>query len=323
VKKIMRKRSAITPLAIAILLSVNVAAPQTKNIPRIGWLSVRHGPTVNSHFVDALAELGWTVGENITIEARFAEERYDRLPRLAAELVQLKVDVIVAADSLVISAAKNATRTIPIVMGVVGDSVSLGYVRSVARPGGNITGIANIMGLTGKRLEILKEVVPGVSHVAVLAPTKNLVDWKKIEAVSRALGVQLYDLRLEHPDTLESAFRAIRTIRANGLLVVASPQTNFRHHEIIKFATRYQLPAVYPLPIYAGDGGLMSYGPDLTIMRRRAAYYVDKILKGAKPSDLPVERPVTAKFVINLKAAEAIRIKIPPEVLQRADTVIK
>jgi putative ABC transport system substrate-binding protein len=158
--------------------------------------------------------------------------------------------------------------------------------------------------------------------VAVLGQTKNL-DWKKIESVSRALGVQLDNWAIEHPDELQNAFKATRKKRVDGLIVVASHQTNSRRQEIIKFAAQYQIPAIYPLPIYAGQGGLLAYGSDLRVMRRRAAYYVDKILKGAKPSELPVERAMTAKFVINLKAAEAIRIKIPPEVLQRADTVIK
>lgn len=321
--KTVSKKSTTTALALAILVCAHFAGAQTKKIPRIGWLSVGHGPRIPRPFTLGLRELGWVEGRNVTIEARFAEERYDRLPKLAAELVELKVDVIVAADSPVIPAAKDATKTIPIVMGVVRDPVALGYVASLARPGGNITGLSNNVGpLGGKRLQILKETVPSVSRVAIFDPTGR-VDWKRMESVSGALGIQFQPLPFKHPDELDSILKAARTERANGLIVNPGPQTNFHRNRIISFASQNRLPAIYASIIYVADGGLMSYGPNLTVMRRRAAYYVDKILKGAKPSDLPVERPMAAEFAINLKAAETIGIKIPPEVLQRADKVTR
>jgi putative ABC transport system substrate-binding protein len=318
----MNKTSALTTLVISTLILVHVAEAQTKKVPRIGWLSAGHGP-VSPAFIQGMRELGLFHGQNIAIEARFAQERYGQLPKLAAELVHLKMNVIVAADSPVIPAAKNATSAIPIVMGVVGDPVALGYVRSLARPDGNITGLSNDLGpLIGKRLQILKETVPSISHVAILGP-HGPVDSQMIENLSRELRVQLQTLPLKRPDDLERALKAAHSKRVNALMINPGPQTNFHRNKIIEFASLYRLPAIYPLPIYVADGGLMSYGPNLALMRKRAAYYVDKILKGAKPSDLPVERPMAAEFAINLKAAEAIRINLPPEVLQRADKVIK
>jgi putative ABC transport system substrate-binding protein len=319
------RKSAVITLIVSTLILAHVAGAQTKKIPRIGWLSLGHGPRIfNPPFMRSLWELGWFVGRNITIEARFAQERDDQLPALAAELVQLNVDVIVAADTPVIRAAKNATRTIPIVMAIVGDPVWAGHVASLPWPGGNITGLSNDLGpLDGKRLQILKEAVPGVSCVAVFDPT-GLVDLKMMENVSRALGTKLQQLPMfKRSDELESLFNAIQINRVNGLMIVSSAWTNLHRNKIIKFASQYRLPAIYPTPNYVADGGLMSYGPNNAVLFRRAAYYVDKILKGAKPSDLPVERPMAAEFVINLKAAEAIRIRIRPEVLQRADKVIK
>jgi len=264
------------------------------------------------------------VGDNIAIETRFAKERYDQLPKLAAELVQLNVDVIVAADTPVIRAAKNATQTIPIVMTVTGDPVSVGHVDSIARPGGNITGLSNDLGpLDGKRLQILKEAVPTVSLSAIFDPTDR-VDWKMMESVSRALGIKLQGLpTFKGFDELESAFKAARTNQVNGLMISSSAWTSLYRNKIINFASQYRLPAMYPRTIDVRHGGLMSYGPNLLPMYRRSAYYVDKILKGVKPSDLPVERPMAAELAINLKTAKEIGLTISLEVLQRADNVIK
>jgi ABC-type uncharacterized transport system substrate-binding protein len=317
----MSRKSAVITLVISTLIFVHVAGAQTKRIPRMGWLSVGQGPRIYASFMDSLHELGWFEGKNIAIERRFAEERYDQLPKLAAELVQLKVDVIVAADSPVISAAKQATTTIPIVMSVSGDPDKLGYVASLARPGGNITGLSNLEPLDGKRLQILKEVLPSVSRVTIFDPIGRVRG--ELETVSRAFGIQLQILLFKHPDELEGVFKATLAEQANGLMVVPGPQTNLHRNKIIEFASRNRLLAIYPLTIYVADGGLMSYGSDLAALRRRAAYYVDKILKGAKPSDLPVERPMAAELAINLKAAKEIGITIPPEVLQRADKVIR
>jgi len=243
---------------------------------------------------------------------------------LRAELVQLNVGLIVAADSSVIPAAKEATNTIPIVMTVVRDPVSQGYVASLARPGGNITGLSIGMRPSGgKRLEILKEAVPSVSRLAVLLPSSRDRGRMKFKSVSQAFGVQTQTFEFGNADELEHALQAVLRIRPNGLMVVASPETNFHRKKIIKFASQNRLPAIYPAAMYVMDGGLMSYGQNLRVRDRRAAYYVDRILKGAKPSDLPVEQPMKAEFAVNLKTAAAIGIKIPPEVLQRADQVIR
>jgi putative ABC transport system substrate-binding protein len=208
-------------------------------------------------------------------------------------------------------------------MVVVSDPVALGYVASLARPRGNITGLTNDLGpIDSKRLQLLKEAVRSVSHVAVLGPTIS-VDWKTLEAVSRSSGVQLERLPFNHSDELERLFETAPSKWVNGLMVRPSPRTNRHRSKIIEFASRSRLPAIYPLTSYVTDGGLMSYGPNLPVMPKRAAYYVDRILKGAKPSDLPVERPMAAEFAINLKAAKEIGLSIPPEVLQRADRVIR
>jgi putative ABC transport system substrate-binding protein len=270
------------------------------------------------------------VGENIAIEARFARGERDDLGRLAAELVQLKVDVIVAASSPALPAAKNATRTIPIIMTTTSDPVEQGYVASLARPGGNITGVAtNHNFLNPKRLEIFKEAVPSVSRVGVVELRRRgrrlgiTRDWAAMKRVSGLLGIQLEPLLLNHPGDLDSLLKAPATRRANGLMVLAGAETNFHRDKFIEFASRNRLPTMYPLPIYVVEGGLMFFGPNLAVIVSRAAYYVDRILKGAKPSDLPIERPLTAEFAINLKAAREIGLTVPPEVLQRADIIIR
>ena len=319
----MNKETIHIAFLIAILSCAQFAEAQPKKIPRIGWLSIGHGPKVSPPFKQAMRQLGWFHGQNIEVVARFAKEKRDEIPKLAAELVHLNVDVIVAADSSVIRAAKNATDTIPIVMTVVSDPVSLGYVASLARPGGNVTGLSNKMNeLNGKRLQILKEAVPSVSHVAMLGPSRYK-GWKKVKGVSRSLGVQMQMLAADNPDELEQSFQRLLRERLNGLVVIPSPATNSQRSQIIKFASHNRLPAIYPLTIYVFDGGLISYGPRMDAMLRRAAYYVDRILKGAKPSDLPVEQPMTAELAINVKTATASGIKIMPEVLQQADIVIK
>ena len=320
----MNRRSAFATLVLSTLICVQFVAAQTNKIPRLGWLSVGYGPKVNPSFRDAMRELGWFHGQNIEVVARFAHEKYDQLPKLAAELVQLNVDVIVAADSPVIRAAKDATNTIPIVMAVVGDPVASGYAASLARPGGNLTGLTNDLGpIDTKRLEILKEALPSISRVIILEPRPNHVDWKILETVSRASGIQLQRLSCKDPQELESLLKIAQTTGANGLITIPSPKTNFHRAKIIDFATHNRIAAIYPLIEYVIDGGLMSYGPNRRMMSKRAAYYVDRILKGAKPSDLPVERPMTAEFAINLRTAKEIGLTLPAEVLQRANSVIK
>jgi len=267
--------------------------------------------------------LGWFEGQNLVIEWRFAEASDERLAALAAELVQLRVDVLVAGDSRAIPAAQHATSTIPIVMTVSGDPVAQGYVTSLARPGGNTTGLANMTTqLVGKRLELLTEAVPGVSRVAVLGPTGH-PDWSELAVAAQALGLQLHTLPVASPDEFEPALAAAMREHADALIVLPSPITNLHNRQIVNLVAQSRLPAMYALKGYVAVGGLMAYGPSIPALYWRAAYYVDRILKGAKPADLPVEQPMKFEFVINLKTAQALGLTLPPLLLYQADEVIK
>jgi putative tryptophan/tyrosine transport system substrate-binding protein len=320
-------------LALVLILALGLAlapfaadAQAPAKVPRIGWLQsgfpLSEATRQGSPFFQALRALGWVEGQNITVEARYGEERADRLHELAAELVQLRVDVIVAGDSAAIRAAKQATRTIPIVMTVSGDPVRAGYVASLARPGGNITGLSNLTPqLTGKRLEFLTEVIPGLSRLAVLGPP-GAPDWPELAAATQAVGVQLLALKVDRPEEFGGAFEAAAKERAEALIVLPAPITNRYRRRLVDFAALHRLPAMYPLKAYV-QGGLMAYGPSIPDLYRRAATYVDKILKGAKPADLPVEQPTTFELVINLKTAEALGLTIPPTLLFQADEVIR
>jgi putative tryptophan/tyrosine transport system substrate-binding protein len=303
------------------------AQPQAK-VARIGWLAFGFPPSEEtdrqrSPFFQGLRALGWIEGQNVTIEPRYAEERSARLPELAAELVQLRVDVIVAGDAIAIPAAKQATSTIPIVMTVSGDPVGAKYVASLARPGGNITGLTNMTPqLIGKRLELLREAVPGASHVAVLG-TPAHPDWKELTVATQALGIQLLALRVYHPDEFAPAFEVAVRGHVDTLIVLPDATTNRYRRRIVDLAAQHRMPAMYPLKEYVQVGGLIAYGPSIPDLQRRAATYVDKILKGAKPADLPVEQPMTFELVINLKAAQALGLTMPPALLFQADEVIR
>ena len=296
-------------LTLAILVvPLDANAQQPAKVPRIGWLASGIPPSEadrqRSPFSQDLREFGWVEGQNIAMERRYAEEKYDRLPELATELVQLEVDVIVAGDSRAIPAAKHATSTIPIVMTVSGDPVGAGFVNSLARPGGNITGFTNISPqLAGKRLELLAEAVPGVSRVAILGPWGD-PDWQELTVVTQALGVQLQALKIESPNEFEPAFEAAMRERADALIVLPSPMTNPHRRRIVTLAAKSRLPAMYAWRMYVEAGGLMAYGPSLPDLYRRAAVYVDKILKGAQPADLPVEQPMTCELVIHRASRE-------------------
>ena len=278
-------------------------------------------------FRQRLRELGYVDGQNIAFEVRSAEGRAERLPDLAADLVRLKVDVIVAGGTPAPLAAKRATTAIPIVMASAGDPVGSGLVASLARPGGNVTGLSLLVPeLGGKRLQLLKEVVPGVSRVAVLWNAANpypVLVWRQTEAAARALGVHLQSLDVRGPDDLEGAFAAATRGRAGALITVEDPLTFGQRKRIVDFAARARLPAMYGFREFVDAGGLMSYAASLADLSRRAATYVDKILKGAKPADLPVEQPTKFELVINLKTAKALGLTIPPSVLIRADQVIQ
>jgi putative ABC transport system substrate-binding protein len=286
-----------------------------------------HVSARNEAFLRGLADLGYKEGHNIVIEHRSAEGKNDRLEALAAELVQLKVDIIVALEPPSARAAKKATQVIPIVMRSTDDPVRAGFVASLARPGGNITGVTSIATeLIGKRLELIKDILPRNSRIAVFwDPEFQGARSGVIEAqnAARVLGIQLHSLELRRPEDLDAAFKSVLQVRANGILPLRSPLFVRQAKQIAALAVKHRLPAVYDDREFVEAGGLMSYGTDLAELYRRAATYVDKILKGAKPADLPVEQPTKFELVINLRAAKQIGLTIPPNVLARADKVIK
>ena len=313
-------------LLIALRLSVD--AQQPKNIPRIGWLGAARtsSPRIEA-FRQGLHELGYAEGKNIFIEYRYAEGKLDRLPALAAELVRLKVDVIVAGSPQATRSAKQATSTIPIVMAFDDDPVGSGFVASLARPGGNITGLSTLFPeMSGKQLELLKEIVPKLSRVAVLGNATqpgNPQALREINLTADGFGVQIQYLEVRGPKDIETSFREASKERADAVLVLSTTILYFNRRQVSDLAGKSRLPTIYGRPEYVDDGGLVYYGPSYTDLYRRAAVYVDKILKGAKPADLPVEQPMKFELIINLKAAKQIGLTIPPNVLARADKVIR
>jgi putative ABC transport system substrate-binding protein len=329
----MKKTSGLSMLVIVALLGCAVVteAQQPAKVPRIGYLA-GVSPSVNSDRIEAfrqgLRDLGYVEGKNIVIEWRSWEGKQDRLPSLAAELAHLKVDAIVAVGSSDIRSAKEATATIPIVMIVGGDAVGNGFVASLSRPGGNITGLATLSPeLSGKRLELLKEIVSNFSRVAVVGTSTqpgNAQMLSEVELAAGALGVKLQYLDVVSPKDVETAFRAAGKGRADAVLFqVPGPFATSQRPQIAELAVKSRLTVIYDRAEYVEAGGLMSYGVSYTDLDRRAATYVDKILKGAKPADLPVEQPKKFEFIINLKAAKQIGLTIPPNVLVRADKVIR
>jgi putative ABC transport system substrate-binding protein len=278
-------------------------------------------------FRQGLRELGYVDGQSMTIEARYAEGKLNRLPELARELVGLKVDVIVAGGSTAIRATKNATKLIPIVMAHGSDPVALGYVASLARPGGNITGLTHLAPeLGGKRLELLKDMIAQLSRVAVLTDPGtggHGPQMKELEVAAPALGLQLRAVAVQAPNELESAFSAMIAGRAGAFIGLQQPTLDRLRARIVALAAKNRLPAMYPNSEYVETGGLMSYAADLVAMFRRTATYVDKVLKGAKSAELPVEQPTKFELVINLKTAKQIGLTIPPNMLARAHRVIK
>ena len=315
--------------AFVLAFSFSAEAQQAKKVARIGFLLAPSRSTVSEYveaFREGLRELGYVEGQNIVIEYRSAEGKFERLSDLAADLVRLKVDVIVTAGGIqAIRPAKNATSTIPIVMTGTADPVASGFATSLARPGGNITGLT--LGgpeLVGKRLELLKEAVPRVSRVAIfLNPTSASLWLKDMQASAQALGLRIQSFDVQSVNDLEGAFQAATKWGAGGLTVAGDPVFTSNRKLILEFAAKNRLPAIYPLRRYVEDGGLMSYDAKLADLYRRAATYVDKILKGAKPADLPVEQATKFEFIINLKAAKQIGLTIPLNVLAGADKVIK
>jgi putative ABC transport system substrate-binding protein len=278
-------------------------------------------------FERGLRDLGWTPGTDILIEYRYAEGKPERLPELAAELVRMPVDVIVASASTGVRAAQQATRTIPIVMSTLPDPVGLGLVANLARPGGNTTGLTlDSETLTGKQLELLKEVVPRLSRVAVLRNTvlPQVADLRQAEAAAAALKLKVHEFTVSHAGDLAPAFAAMSEARVGAVLALRDPVVIERHvPEVVALAARQRLPTLYFFRQFPDAGGLMSYGANLNDIHRRSAAYVDKILKGAKPADLPIEQPTKFELVINIKAARALRLTIPHSLLLRADQLIQ
>jgi putative ABC transport system substrate-binding protein len=327
--------AALLVLTIGVFSAPLVAeAQRARKIPWIGFLgnnAPTHSPGVAriwGGIWQGLREHGWLEGHNIVVESRFSEGRFERFPGFAAELVRLKVDLIVASTPPAIRAAKEATTTIPIVMVGLADPVGLGFVASLARPGGNITGVAFSPGegLVAKRLQLLKEAIPGISKVAALVNPANPSHpplLRELRVAADALKLKLQILEARTPEELESAFEAAARERANALHEVGDPMF-FRHRtRILELAARSRLPTSHGSREPVEEGGLISYGVDQVDHHRRAAYYVDKILKGAKPADLPVEQPTKFELVINLKTAKALGLTIPQSVLIRADQVIQ
>jgi putative tryptophan/tyrosine transport system substrate-binding protein len=323
----MNKKILVSILAVVILAFVHVAeAQQPAKIARVGVLGDAP-PSGLLALRQGLRDLGWVEGKNIAIaiEYRPHEGRNDLLPSLAAELVQLKADVILASGTIVALTAKQVTKTTPIVM-FSSDPVGSGIVASLARPGGNVKGLSGVqVELGGKRLELLKEAFPKVSHVAVLLHSGgpgSAQQTKEIEIAARSLHIQVQPVGVEGPSDFERAFSTLKRERATGLIVASNPFFNIHKARIVELAASSRLPAIYPQE-FAEAGGLMSYGTSYADSYRRMGIYVDKILKGAKPAELPVEQPTKFEFIINLKAAKQIGLTIPPNVLARADRVIK
>jgi len=325
------KWSGLFALVIAFALCGVVArAQQPTKVPRIGFLGAVSRSTVSARteaFRQGLRELGYVEGKNIVIEYRYVEGKLDRVSELAAELVRLKVDIIVTAGPASTRSAKEATVTIPIVMAFDNDPVGSGFVASLARPGGNITGLSTLAPeISGKQLELLKEIAPRLSRVAVLGNSTvsgNAQMLREVELAAGALGVKLQYLDVLGPKDIETAFRAAKKERADAILVLQNLVATSQRTQITDLAVKNRLPAIYDRSEFVEDGGLMTYSVSSTDLFRRAATYVDKILKGAKPAELPVEQPVKFELIINLKAAKQIGLTIPQSVLYKADNVIK
>jgi putative tryptophan/tyrosine transport system substrate-binding protein len=327
----MKAKVLIYALPVLILATLHLAeAQQAKKIPRVGVLLGGKPPSASTRleaFRQGLRGLGWVEGQTIAIDVRYAEGKRDRMRELATELARLKPDVIVAVATNAVLAVKQVTTTVPIVTPQVGDPVAGGFVASLARPGGNVTGLTQLSPeLSGKRLEFLKEAIPNVSRVAVLwnpDSPGSVLTFKGTEIAARALGLQLQSVEVRRSDDFDKGLSAVIEQHANALVFVRAALTGFHQKRVLDFALKNRLPAIYDGKELVESGGLMSYGVDFADLWRRAATYVDKILKGARPGELPVEQPTKFELVINLKTAKQLDLTIPPEVLYRADKVIK
>jgi putative ABC transport system substrate-binding protein len=330
-KSAVGKSSAFSAVLFALgfllALCFPAEAQQAGKIPRIGilFIGTRNQPHLES-FRQGLRERGYVEGKNIVLEYRYAEGKFDRVPALVDELVRMKVDIIVTTSSISARAARKATKTVPIVM-TTGSPVEQGLAESLAKPGGNVTGLTVMaVELTGKRLEILQETFPKMTHVAALwAPgqTEAVRGFKETQEAARGFSLRLQSVELQNAEELEKVFAEISKGRADALVVVLDPLVTLHSKRIVDLALKHHLPGMYPTRQFAEEGGLMAYGPLIADLYRRAAMYVDKILRGAKPGDIPIEQPTKFEFIVNLKTAKQIGLTIPPNVLARADKVIK
>ena len=321
----MKTRATPSILLVVVLLVVAAIAEAQHEPKKVPWIAFLGGYGINiDSFRQGLEKLGYIEGQNIHIEYRFAEGQPDRELELARELATLKVDVIVTGNTSITRAAKQATRIIPIVFVAVADPVGNGLVESLARPGGNVTGLSNLSEeLAGKRLEIIKEAFPKVTRAAILSGGITESSFMAAEAAAKTLAVQLQPLRIRDANELEGAFEAVIRRKAQAILFSGGQLLNGHQRQVLELAAKTRLPTMYWRSEWVVAGGLMSYAADNADLSRRAAVYVDKILKGAKPADLPVQQPTKFEFVINLQAAKKIGLTIPPNVLVRADKVIK
>ena len=324
----MKRREFITLLGGVAAWPLAARAQQSEKIPRIGYLSPTGAQPRDEAFRQRLQELGYVEGKTIIVERRFAEGKFEQLPTLAEELVRLEVDVIVTAVTQASLAAKHATRTTPIVFAAVSDPLGTGLVASLARPGANITGTAAMSSeVVGKSLELLRDAVPALSRVVVIWNPDNAIFQAQMlrdtQLAAGRLGIELRIVAVRGPDDFEPAFSGLASTQAGALMVLSDPAYTPHAARIAELVNKSCLPAMHGIREYAVAGGLMAYGTNFTVLFRRAADYVDKILKGTKPEDLPVEQPTKFEFVINLKAAKAIGLTIPPTLLARADEVIE
>ena len=326
----IRKHIAVIAMVLAILASAHPGGAQHARVYRIGFISSASSAAMAARdeaFRQGLHALGYVVGQNMTIEYRWADGKNERLPDFAAELVNLKLDVMVTHGGVATRAAQHASTTIPIIMAAADDPLAAGLVASLARPGGNITGLSLMTpDLTAKRLELVTEILPGLTRVAVLWNSGNPIAepvLRNAEAAARSLGLQLQSLEVRDPHKFASAFASMKSARAGALFVLPDAMFFGRRQEIVDLAASNRLPVVAHLREFADAGGLMTYGPNVIDVHRRAAMYVDKILKGAKPADLPVEQPTTFELVINLKTAQALGLTIPPPLLFQATDVLR
>jgi putative ABC transport system substrate-binding protein len=324
----MNRRDAVLALIALGAAPLPAEAQRADKVWRIGHLSAQSGPDGSVEaFREQLRSLGYVEGRNLLFEFRWAAGKDERLPELASELVRLKVDVIVTRTTFVAAAAKRATSTIPIVMASAADPVGAGVVASLARPGGNVTGVTqNTTEIDGKRLQLLRELVPKATRIATLVWEKGFLKplfLEQIRAAAQHMGIAVVVQEASTPEALAGAFEVMQRERAQALIVSSSPFTNNNRKRIAELAAQHRLPSMFDGRAFVDAGGLVSYGPDTVEMSRRAAYYVDKILKGAKPADLPIEQPTKFELIVNLKTAKAIGLTIPQSVLARTDEVIQ